>query len=710
MTSKLVTMLLAVLFALTRQAGGYEPDTHREIAVRAAQPGVSTLHDVMKDELGIERGVDQTFAGIRVPDLIGEGAAAEDSPDPRVLNHFHNPLLAWPSAGLRVGAAQLGQSSALWQQNPAQDAALGGGGNWSWPDARQRYFTALTGAAADGGASREQRDRALAETFLTLGHLTHLVQDASVPAHARNDPHLVFEGYEAWAERARLAGASGDGPLFLQYLAGPPVAPPAAIFTPGPAEAPVPVGRLIDADKLDASGNAAPLEDPALGIAEYTSGNFLSDDSIFTAAFPLPRRESLGLDAPVLVPVGQGFQRYFAKVADGERITHFVAESVLFRSAAEAAGQPVAQALTLTRRTYRDYAARLVPRAVGYSAALLDYFFRGRLGVFGDTLAMGIANLTEEPLEGTLALYYDDEADRRHPVPGAVWTTAIGASGFLGGLRFQAPVAPPPREPDRYVLVFRGRMGDEADAVAAKAVVVPSVIVVRLVRRSDGAPYPGTRVSTVDAATGAVLDEAVTDTAGAARLKWRPGRSALFMIRPFPVYWAGQGRFAGTRDGARAVQAADLDAEGRLVVPIPLLAADWPEATDPCTGYAVHSNHDNAVIEEGFPLEGNRLLLVTAFHAVERVSFTRDDTGVEVVLCSRELSSCLSSVEEHFVAEDLNRVGQVVGALGRDAFSVHSRQVFALSEDGVMGDLLETICVTQNDGRGQVLPVTIAER
>ena len=32
---------------------------------------------------------------------------------------------------------------------------------------------------------------------------------------------------------------------------------------------------------------------------------------------------------------------------------------------------------------HRDYASRLVPRAVGYCAALVDYFFRGKLKVVG---------------------------------------------------------------------------------------------------------------------------------------------------------------------------------------------------------------------------------------------------------------------------------------------------------------------------------------
>jgi hypothetical protein len=176
------------------------------------------------------------------------------------------------------------------------------------------------------------------------------------------------------------------------------------------------------------------------------------------------------------------------------------------------------------------------------------------------------------------------------------------------------------------------------------------------------------------------------------------------------VYWGGEGQFSSSQAGARVLHAADVDAQGELRVPIPLLAGEWPEAADPCTGYAVHTNHNNAVFQESFLLDGNRTLYVTSFHSVERVSFTRSDTGVDTLLCSRQLGTCVSSVEQQFVAEDLNRVGQLVGDLSRDAWSVHSRQIFALTEDGFVGDLLETLCVTQNDGRGQVLPVTIGEQ
>jgi len=444
----------------------YEPETHRAIAIQAAQPSVSSTDRVLKEELGISRGVQEVLLGpgLRIERLIGEGAFSEDFPQLRVLNHFHNPLLSWDRAGLRVGG-QLGQASPVWQQNPAQGSSVAGGGNWSWQDARRRYLSALTGIGLAEN-TKEERDRALAETFLTLGHLSHLVQDASVPAHTRNDPHLIFEGYEAWAERARLDAPAAERDLFLSYLAAP-VMPPSTIFTLGRAEAPLPIARLVDSDKLDPPGNSAPLTDPALGIAEYTNGNFLSDDTIFVEGFLLPRRESVDLTSPFLEPVGSRFQRYFPKVSQGEAIRHFVAESALYKSVAESAGQPMAEALTLTRRAYRDYGRALLPRAVGYSAALIDYFFRGRLDVdlAEDANDPSILRLTgtnasaDGLVDGTLRLYSDSPAGQRVEVPalGSTMVAGIGSGQPLPEARFQVS-----GDAERFVAVYEGTLGQEA--------------------------------------------------------------------------------------------------------------------------------------------------------------------------------------------------------------------------------------------------------
>ncbi len=184
---------LLLVIAGSPLANAYDQATHREIAERAAQPSVSSIDQILKSELGLQNGLKETFQGISDPrsrtveQLIGDGAFFEDASF-RFFNHFHNPLRPWDQAGLRTFSI-LGvplvraQSSVLWQQNTSQDMTfvftplpfLSGGGDWSWQDARQRYLDALTGSSRDGTRlNREQRERALVQTFEAVGRMTHL--------------------------------------------------------------------------------------------------------------------------------------------------------------------------------------------------------------------------------------------------------------------------------------------------------------------------------------------------------------------------------------------------------------------------------------------------------------------------------------------------------------------------------------------------------
>jgi len=452
-TKRTLVWLLTVLAVSAPPVQAYEVESHAEISTRAAE--VSAVWRALAEELGVTAGADATFLGLTASRLVEDGARFEDDAL-RYRNHFHNPLLPWKDAGLDALGVRA-QSSVLWQQDPAQDSALLGGGDWSWQDARRRLLTALTGEAP---AAREE---AFAELFRNLGHLVHLIQDASVPAHTRNDAHAVLDGYERWVEWVR-SGAAGRKPalrsIFTSLLALPPVGSPASIFTPtGDERAPVPVARLIDSDRY--RGEGLVLSDPALGIAEYTQGNFPSDDTLFLD-FPLPRPAALG--PAFSVPEGRGRRVYYPKVTDGETVAHFVAEGawwqrLRFRSSA-------LSDWLLDDRIYQDYAAALLPRAVGYSAALLDYFFRGRLDVEADadpgdpsTLTLRGANLSPEALaEGSLALYAEGVDGRRLPATplGPVALTGIAAGAPLPPARFQVA-----GEPERLVAVYRGALGHE---------------------------------------------------------------------------------------------------------------------------------------------------------------------------------------------------------------------------------------------------------
>jgi hypothetical protein len=167
----------------------FEILTHKAISRRSVRPGISNIDQFLKNTFIYEfqNGIDQDVDGGRlVGELIEDGSENEDCCLIRPRHHFHNPRLTWDQAGWRPPplSIQLGESSVIWSQDQNQTI----GGKHSWKDARDSYFQALTALSAS------ERKRLYAETFRSLGHLTHLVQDAAVPSHTRNDRHINFNG------------------------------------------------------------------------------------------------------------------------------------------------------------------------------------------------------------------------------------------------------------------------------------------------------------------------------------------------------------------------------------------------------------------------------------------------------------------------------------------------------------------------------------
>jgi hypothetical protein len=173
---------------------------------------------------------------------------------------------------------------------------------------------------------------------------------------------------------------------------------------------------LFDTDRFEA-GNSGVLSDPALGIAEFTNGNFLSRSTIFRD-FTLPRGVDLALEQPINEIVDGRVQRYFSKpLPTGETVTRFVREGLLRRWLRTASSSPgISSSWVLDDRVHADYAKLLLPRAVGYSASLFDYFFRGKLNVdvINDPTDMSLVRVegtngsTEKLDGGTLELYSED--------------------------------------------------------------------------------------------------------------------------------------------------------------------------------------------------------------------------------------------------------------------------------------------------------------
>ncbi len=163
-----------------RLAECFNDRAHIRMSDRAVNPQLtanpSILDNFLKTVLGFEfpDGINKDLVGGEFGTVTGRiqfGSTREDA-GLRVRNHFHNPRFSWNQAG---SGLPFSESSIVWAQNPNQLSF----DKRSWKDARDYYFQALT------ATSVSERKRLYAETFRTLGHLIHLVQDAASPAHTR---------------------------------------------------------------------------------------------------------------------------------------------------------------------------------------------------------------------------------------------------------------------------------------------------------------------------------------------------------------------------------------------------------------------------------------------------------------------------------------------------------------------------------------------
>ena len=227
--------------------------THTSLTEKAiSNNNQSILDEYLKEQLDIEQGLgcelslDQSTIpeSDRIPndqleerissilplspsvmDLSKAGSHLEDVPTPRSKHHFHDP---YRNAGLEnktehpnwaaafktatyvwywgdnlfdlTGAAclrrALGTEEPQWEEEYEN--------YFAWPDTRDYFYRALT------QESEAAREHYLALTFLSLGHVLHLLEDMSVPAHARNDfieahfrglyPGGIGNPLESWVE------------------------------------------------------------------------------------------------------------------------------------------------------------------------------------------------------------------------------------------------------------------------------------------------------------------------------------------------------------------------------------------------------------------------------------------------------------------------------------------------------------------------------
>ena len=464
---------LLFLFGFSCISHALEVETHRAINEYIAQNTLNgfSLGDYLNKNLGFSQGAIEKIKGSKEQEVykwFGDGGEYEDIPAwylpyIRSLNHFHNPITEEGFKGDCLGSS-LCVSSTVWALMPLGTQSYLTG-NYSWYDVRDYYFNALT------STSKTTRDTNFAQTFRGLGQLMHLVQDASVPAHARNDFHYFFN-YEDWVKNT---------PQSVTTAASTPV------FFAGTISN---IASFIDTNQYNGTN---PSNSNGIGLSEYTQANFFSEDTIFSSSFPHPAKDET--DAKIIEVTAEDGgidKRYYVYKTDGgynlAAYTYFTND--LDQSYTGVKGE---WKYILDEEIYKGYAGILLPRAVGYSAGLLNYFFRGNFRITNvsydsTSITMWVMNKTYiypadpvnsamEPMgPGSLMVNYsykDNQGNTVYRVSGTVNVNTVPSVRDNAYLSVTFPLNTPiPSDASdvSFILIYRGILGNESDAIAAKKV------------------------------------------------------------------------------------------------------------------------------------------------------------------------------------------------------------------------------------------------
>jgi hypothetical protein len=270
----------------------------------------------------------------------------------------------------------------------------------------------------------------------------------------------------------------------------------------------VPIANLFDRTLNGATPPNNTLQS-SVGLAEFTNANFVSADTIDPSP-DLPSPDVNGScvsrkDVLIPDPMNNGAQvarPYYWKtwdcVQDGENgyllagVGYF--EFFMEESPYDYPGGSFTQRVApMDDRVYDGYAKNLLPRAAGYSAVLLKYFFRGEMdaegfGVTdssGNTIALQftVENKTpdEELKAGEFVVVYDyvDPLNGRQErwVSDAVSSGVIPSDGSKSTYLAYLPKGIPLGATDiSYLLVYRGQLGYETDAVVGQVMNILSPV------------------------------------------------------------------------------------------------------------------------------------------------------------------------------------------------------------------------------------------
>ena len=347
---------------------------------------------------------------LTIAQMIRYGACFEDEEEPfaRSLSHFYNPQ----SSG---SGAPLGPNSLDWMLKRDAGTTKTGPNHFTYMDARDYFHYALTSNTSTASAdfNDSNRRRLWGQTFQALGHIVHHLQDMASPQHVRSDYHCNSERdcNDAWGQLLGLYRPSGYETHFERQV---------SLIRSLAASASVPIlfglpreFWNVNTDNNLATTNPSRVMNANEGLAAYTATNFTSAAKDFRGLvtaqlqsvqpasglpFPVPSGQFNDVSITDLYPPQQAAvsqaivanlcngnannckMRFMGTQTDPAARTSSVSifAQTLLRPASVYSGAGLFQQNYFT---YNDAAIKLIPRAVEYSAGLINYFFRGEMEI-----------------------------------------------------------------------------------------------------------------------------------------------------------------------------------------------------------------------------------------------------------------------------------------------------------------------------------------
>ena len=359
------SLFLLLILGYSYKSHALDPTTHQKINEYVAINTLNefSLDNYLKTNLGFSEGKDAFINGKKAFIWIRDGGYYEDIPPDgkayrRSINHFHNPLTdqgysgPWYTFGFLSGL-----SSTQWILLPQNTQSPYG--FYSLHDVRDYYYQALT------APNKDISNTLFAETFRGLGQLMHLIQDASVPAHTRNDFHVLYN-YEKWV-KANEDGIFKNNPIFFYSIINN-------------------VASFIDTNQYNGT-NPGITASASLGLSEYTNANFFSEDTINASNFPYPKftedtqiveKDYTNTFWDATYPRQYYFKNCCGETNNGQGYLLSAVDYLdYYRREYPFLSYLLPKIPVLDYNVYDDCASLLLPRAIGYSAGLLNYFFRG---------------------------------------------------------------------------------------------------------------------------------------------------------------------------------------------------------------------------------------------------------------------------------------------------------------------------------------------